>query len=92
MIGPDGVDAHGAPTLVVNVVEGDGGAVVERLLLGCAFTFGRVIGRDEVGAGGAAHMAQRAVFLDKLKEDDAFVQGFFQIIGIHNQSLSTNGS
>ena len=76
MVGPDGIDTHGSPSLFVDVVKGDGGALVEGLLLGGALALGGVVGRDEVGAGSAAGVADGAVFLDELKEDDAFVEGF----------------
>ena len=89
---PDSVDTHGPPAFSVDVVEGDDGAVVEGLFLRCTLTLWHVVGRDEVGAGRASCMAERAVFLDKLKDDDAFVEGFSQIVRTHNQSLSTIGS
>ena len=40
LVGPDGVDAHGAPAFAVNVVKGDCGAFVESLLLGVRLPFG----------------------------------------------------
>ena len=76
LVGPDGIYTHGAPSLFVDVVKGDGGALVDGLLLWRALAFGGVVGRDEVGAGSAAGVTDGAVFLDELKENDAFVEGF----------------
>ena len=89
---PDGVDAHGSPAFSVDIVEGYDGAVIEGLFLRRTLTLWHIVSRDKVGAGRAARMAECAVFLNKLKDDDAFVEGMFQIVRIHNQSLSTIGS
>ena len=75
-VGPEGVDAHGAPGFFVDVVEGDGLAVVRGLLSGCPCAFGRVGFGHQVGASSASRCAECAVFLDKLKNDNAFEQGF----------------
>ena len=84
MVGPDGVDAHGAPGFAVDVIERYGLTVIGCLLKRSTLTLGCIVGRDEIGAGSAACMTERAVFLDKLKENDAFEKGFFQIGNIHN--------
>ena len=73
---PDGVDAHGAPGFLVDVVEGDGLTLEGSLLLGCALVLRHVIRRNKVRAGRAACMTERTVFLDKLEEYYALVQGF----------------
>ena len=74
-VGPEGVDAHGAPGFFVDVVEGDGLAVVRGLLSGCPCAFGRVGFGHQVGASSASRCAECAVFLDKLENDNAFEQG-----------------
>ena len=76
LVGPDSIYTHRAPSLFVDVVKGDGGSLVEGLLLGGALALGGVVGRDEIGAGSAAGVTDGAVFLDELKEDDAFIEGF----------------
>ena len=57
LVGPDGIDAHGAPGLTVDIVEGDGFGTIGGLLLLGAYVLGNVVGRDEVGTGSAACFA-----------------------------------
>ena len=76
-VGPEGVDAHGAPGFFVDVIEGDGLAVVCGLLSGCPCAFGRVGFGHQVGASSASCGSECAVFLDELENDNAFVQGSF---------------
>ena len=76
MVGPDSVDAHGAPAFLVDVVEGDRLPLERGLLFGCTLVLRGVVGRDEVGAGRAACMTERAVFFDELEEYHALIQGF----------------
>ena len=73
---PDGVDAHGAPGFLVDVIKGDCLAMEGGLLLGRALVLRHVIRRDKVGAGCAACVTMRAVFLDKIEEYYALVEGF----------------
>ena len=76
-VGPEGVDAHGAPGFFVDVVEGDGLAVVRGSLSGCSCAFGRVGFGYKVRASSASCGSECAVFLDELENDNTFVQGSF---------------
>ena len=72
---PDGVNTHGAPTFLIDVVERDGLTVVGGFLLRCTLPLGRVVRRDDVRVCRTACITQRTVFLDELKAHDAFVEG-----------------
>ena len=85
LVRPDRVDAHAAPTFLIDVVESDGLAVVERLLLRCTLTFRFVVSRHDIRAGSATRFTVFTVFLDELEDDDAFIQGVFKIFNIHNE-------
>ena len=84
LVRPDGVDAHAAPTFLVDVVESDGLAVVERLLLRCTLTFRFIVSRHDIRAGSATRFTVFTVFLDKFEDDDALVQGFFLFRNVHD--------
>ena len=76
MVRPDGVDAHGAPTFLVDVVEDDRLTLERGLLRRCTLVLRHVISGNKVRAGRAACMTKRAVAFDELKENYALVEGF----------------
>ena len=92
LVRPDRVDTHAAPAFLIDVVESDGLAVVERLLLRCTLTFRFVVSRHDIRARSAARFTVFTVFLDELEDDDALVQGVFKIICIHNAHRIKCGS
>ena len=83
LVGPDCIDAHGAPGLTIDIVECDGFGSVRGLLLLGAYVLGNVVGRDEVGTGSTAGFAERAVDLLELEDNYAFVKGFSKIVDVH---------
>ena len=70
---PEGLDAHGAPSFFVDVIEADDLSLEGSLLFVSALSLRHVIRRDEVRASCAARMAECAVFLDKFKEHHTLI-------------------